>query len=116
MLSLAEAKGRSHGTGDALVVECARASAAIEVFFDARTAIIAEQCFLLGQRIGIAIFGCFQDIVAFSNFRKHCIGERICEMKGDEVKALIFFPMRKAAAIANVDFAVTRLHSAVDVC
>ena len=37
-------------------------------------------------------------------------------MKGDEVKACFFFPMRKAAAIANVDFAVTWLHGAVGVC
>jgi len=43
------------------------------------------------------------------------MGERISEMKGEEVKAFFFFPMRKAAAIANVNFAVTWLHGAVDV-
>jgi hypothetical protein len=37
-------------------------------------------------------------------------------MKGEEVEAFFFFPMRKAAAVANVDFAVTRLHGAVEVC
>ena len=42
------------------------------------------------------------------------MGERISEMKGEEVKAFFFFPMRKAAAIANVNFAVTWLHGAVE--
>ncbi len=43
--------------------------------------------------------------MAFGDFREDELGERISEMKGDEVKAFIFFPMRKATAIANVDFA-----------
>ena len=54
--------------------------------------------------------------MAFSDFRKHGLGKRISKMKGDEVKAFFFFPMRKATAIANVDLAVTWLHGAVELC
>ena len=46
MLSLAEAQGRGHGAGDAMVHECARANAAVEVLFDAWLAICGEPCFL----------------------------------------------------------------------
>lgn len=42
MLSLAEAQGRGHGSGDAMVVECARAGATVEVLFDAGAAITGE--------------------------------------------------------------------------
>ena len=97
-----------------IVEERARASAAVEVLFDARVAIAGEQCFLLGKQIGIVLFGGCEDAVAFGDFRKHGLGKRISEMKGDEVKAFFFFPMRKATAIANVDFAVTRLHGTVE--
>ena len=116
MHSLAEAQGRSHGAGDAHVEEWARASATVEVLFDARVAISGKQCFLLGKQIGIVLFGGCQDVVAFNDFCEHRVGERIGEMKGNEVKAFFSFPMRKAAAIANVDFAVTWLHGAVEVC
>jgi hypothetical protein len=35
-------------------------------------------------------------------------------MKSNEVKAFFFFPTRKTAAIANVDFAVTWLGGTVE--
>jgi hypothetical protein len=35
-------------------------------------------------------------------------------MKGEEVDAFFFFPMRKATAVTNVNFAVTWLHGAVE--
>ena len=57
VLSLPEAQGRGHGSGDTMIVECARADAAVEVLFDARVAITGEQFFLLGKQIGILLFG-----------------------------------------------------------
>ena len=66
------------------------------------------------RQIGIALFGGCEDVVAFGDFRKHGMWERISEMKGEEVEAFFFFPMRKAAAAANVNFAVTWLHGAVE--
>ena len=71
MRSLAEAQGRGHGTGDAHVEEWARAGAAVEVLFNARVAIVGEQGFLLGKKIGIVLLGGCQDVVAFNDFRKH---------------------------------------------
>jgi hypothetical protein len=44
------------------------------------------------------------------------MGKRISEMKSNKVKAFFFLPMRKPAAIANVDFAVTWLRGPVEVC
>ena len=99
-----------------MVVEWAQAGAAVEVLFDARVAITGEQCLLLGEESGFVLFGRFQDAMTCSDFCEHGLGERISEVKGDEVKAFFFFPMRKAATIANVDFAVTWLQGAVEVC
>ena len=68
MHSLAKAQSRGHGSGDALVVECARADAAVEVLFDARVAITGKQCFLVGQQIGMIMFGGFEDAMAIGDF------------------------------------------------
>jgi len=46
-LSLAEAQGRGHSATDAHVKERTRADATVEVLFNARVAIIGEQCLLL---------------------------------------------------------------------
>ena len=62
----------------------------------------------------MVIFASFKDAMAFGYFRKDGMGERIGEMKGDEVQACFFFPVRKAAAVANMDFAVAGLNCAVE--
>jgi hypothetical protein len=55
-------------------------------------------------------------VVAFGDLRKYRLGERISKMKGDEVEAFFFLPMRKATAIANVDFTVMWLDGTVELC
>ncbi len=90
-----------------MIVECARAGTAIEILFDAWLTIGGKQCLLLGEEIGVAISGRFQNAMTFGDFCEDGVGQRIGLMKGEEVEAFFFFPMRKAAAVANVDFAVT---------
>jgi hypothetical protein len=71
---------------------------------------------LLGENIGVVFFDRFENAMTLGDFCEDGAGQRICLMKGEEVEPAFFFPMREAAAVANVDFAVIGLDGALGAC
>src|SRR5581483_8233202 len=87
--------------------------AAIAVLFHASRTVLIQVGLLLRKKVCSGCFGGFQDSMAFGNLFEYRQGKRVRQTEGDEVEAGVLFPVRQAAAIADMDLAIARLGGAV---
>jgi hypothetical protein len=98
---------------DPWITKEARTDSSIEVFFDHLRTVLCDKGFLIGQQIRSRAFRCIEYAVTLGDSFQHLLRQRVCEMKRNEIKSYLSFPMGQPTALPDSYLTEARLHRAL---